>query len=336
MNIKKSTAALCLSLPLYLLMACSQPSQESTDAAPNQSASESSAVLDHNPAATGFDLATIPVSTAVLEDFPYIDLPDGYDYQNTVERNFDRVPFWTGQTIEWIEGKVFSSGITAKSDYKQGSFLELQRNITHVIQQLGGVEVTNSKIPKELIEEIPKDILVQHNAGLGDIYNDAAQTYVIRQADKNIWFHLAKSGNYMGLMVAETQSLTITAKALSSNELKNSIDQNSKVSVQINFATDKADILPDSQAQLDQIIALLKDHPDLKLGIYGHTDNTGDAAHNLKLSEQRAASVVTALSQSGIEATRLNSKGFGDTQPVADNTTEAGKAQNRRVELVKL
>ena len=108
------------------------------------------------------------------------------------------------------------------------------------------------------------------------------------------------------------------------------------MNVQINFATDQAEILPDSQEQIDQIIALLKDNADLKLGIYGHTDNTGDAAHNLKLSEQRAQAVVAALTKAGIDTNRLTAKGFGDTQPVAANTTEDGKAKNRRVELVKL
>lgn len=335
MTMKKSVFALSMGITFTFLFGCSQPSSEKTPE--TQAASETT--VNTAPTViteTVFDVNTLPISTATLGAFPYIALPEGYQYQNTENFNFERVPFWTGQSLEWIEGQVFSSGITAKSDYKQGGFLELQRNLQSVIRDLGGVEVTNSQIPAEIIKQIPKDTAVLFNSGLGDIYNEAVQTYVIRQADKNIWFHLAKSGIYMGLVVAETKAVNITAKALSANELKHSLDKDNKVSVQINFATDQAEILPDSQAQLDQIIQLLKDHPDLKLGIYGHTDNTGDAAHNLKLSEQRAASVVTALSQSGIEATRLNSKGFGDTQPVADNTTEAGKAQNRRVELVKL
>lgn len=137
-------------------------------------------------------------------------------------------------------------------------------------------------------------------------------------------------------MVAESKPLNVTAKALTSSVLKQSLDQDNKVSVQINFATDKADILPDSQAQIEQIVALLKDNPDLKLGIYGHTDNTDDAAHNLKLSDQRAQSMVAVLTKAGIERNRLTAKGFGDTQPVADNTSDDGKAKNRRVELVRL
>ena len=81
---------------------------------------------------------------------------------------------------------------------------------------------------------------------------------------------------------------------------------------------------------------MLSDTPALKLSINGHTDNTGDAGHNLQLSEARAASVVAALVDGGIDRTRLQAKGFGQAEPVADNATEDGKARNRRVELVQL
>ena len=90
-------------------------------------------------------------------DFPYIALPDGYIYQNTEQRNFERVPFWTGQQLEWVEGQLFSSGITSKPEYKEGNFLEIQRNLESVIKDLGGVEIVNSQIPKGIIEKIPKD-----------------------------------------------------------------------------------------------------------------------------------------------------------------------------------
>ena len=103
----------------------------------------------------------------------------------------------------------------------------------------------------------------------------------------------------------------------------------------MNFATDKTDILPDSLPQIEQVAALLKDDPSLKLAVNGHTDNTGDAAHNQQLSEGRAKAVVALLTGKGIEASRLSAAGFGAMQPVADNGTDEGKAKNRRVELVK-
>lgn len=82
---------------------------------------------------------------------------------------------------------------------------------------------------------------------------------------------------------------------------------------------------------------MLKDHPDLRLSIEGHTDATGNEQHNQELSERRAASVKAFLvSEYGIDGSRLQTKGFGQSKPVADNNTPEGRQQNRRVELVKL
>ena len=81
---------------------------------------------------------------------------------------------------------------------------------------------------------------------------------------------------------------------------------------------------------------MLKAHPDLKLTIEGHTDNVGDAAANQTLSEQRAAAVAQYLETTyQIDASRLATKGYGATKPVASNDTPEGRQQNRRVELVK-
>jgi len=85
------------------------------------------------------------------------------------------------------------------------------------------------------------------------------------------------------------------------------------------------------------VIESLKIDRSLKLEISGHTDNTGTADHNQKLSEARAAAVVQALTtRYGIAPDRLTAKGFGDRRPVADNATDVGKAKNRRVELRKM
>ena len=103
----------------------------------------------------------------------------------------------------------------------------------------------------------------------------------------------------------------------------------------INFDVDSATIKPESKATLDDITAVLKSKPDWKLTIEGHTDSTGNDAHNQQLSGQRAASVKTYLVNAGIADARLATQGFGATKPVAPNETEIGRAQNRRVELVK-
>jgi outer membrane protein OmpA-like peptidoglycan-associated protein len=104
----------------------------------------------------------------------------------------------------------------------------------------------------------------------------------------------------------------------------------------INFDIDKATIKPESMGTLNMIVQVMKDNPDLKFEVDGHTDNSGTAAHNLTLSQQRADAVKTQLVNMGIDASRLTTKGFGDSKPISDNTSLEGKANNRRVEFVKM
>lgn len=102
------------------------------------------------------------------------------------------------------------------------------------------------------------------------------------------------------------------------------------------FDTGKDTIKPESEPVLKEIASLLQQSADLKLSIEGHTDNVGNAKANKALSEKRAASVKKWLAGKGIAVARLTTKGWGDTKPVADNRTDDGRAQNRRVELVKV
>ncbi len=100
------------------------------------------------------------------------------------------------------------------------------------------------------------------------------------------------------------------------------------------FETDKADLLPTSHAELDRVQQLLSDHPEFKLQIAGFTDSTGSEAHNQALSKARAQAVVAYLIQQGVAPERLAAIGYGSQKPVATNTTETGRAQNRRVEFI--
>ena len=102
------------------------------------------------------------------------------------------------------------------------------------------------------------------------------------------------------------------------------------------FETGKSDLKPESRPVLKEIAATLKEHVDLKVLIEGHTDNVGTSATNLTLSEARAAAVKGALvSQFAADGNRITTKGFGDTKPAVPNTSAEGRAQNRRVEVVK-
>jgi len=104
------------------------------------------------------------------------------------------------------------------------------------------------------------------------------------------------------------------------------------------FDFDKAVLKPEGMAAIDsEIIAKLKDVQKLELVLVtGHTDPIGTQAYNQKLSERRAVSVKDYLESKGIKATRLTAMGYGEAQPVASNDTDAGRALNRRVELIVL
>jgi outer membrane protein OmpA-like peptidoglycan-associated protein len=102
----------------------------------------------------------------------------------------------------------------------------------------------------------------------------------------------------------------------------------------INFATNSAEITPASAYILEEMVAFLKDNPRIRIEIQGHTDNVGNLADNMALSNDRALAVRTYLEAHGVAGGRLTSKGFGPGKPVADNATEEGRARNRRTEFV--
>ncbi|HPE33404.1 MAG TPA: OmpA family protein [Bacteroidales bacterium] len=102
------------------------------------------------------------------------------------------------------------------------------------------------------------------------------------------------------------------------------------------FDVDKADLLPESVAELTKLVEFLKMNTTLKIEIGGHTDNVGGETYNLNLSEKRAKAVVNFLVNNGIESQRLTWKGYGYSRPVSENTTEQGRAGNRRTEVLIL
>ncbi|MEO8161137.1 MAG: OmpA family protein, partial [Arenimonas sp.] len=130
----------------------------------------------------------------------------------------------------------------------------------------------------------------------------------------------------------EKKMVTVTA-----SEMAKSIASTGKIALYgIYFDTNKSVVKAESKPTLDQIAALLKDQPTLKLGVVGYTDNVGGAAPNLSLSKRRADAVANALIEDyGVDAARLVPSGAGMGSPLATNDNEEGRAKNRRVELVK-
>ncbi|MBN2565804.1 MAG: OmpA family protein [Candidatus Eisenbacteria bacterium] len=119
-------------------------------------------------------------------------------------------------------------------------------------------------------------------------------------------------------------------------EMKAALDADGRVQLYgILFDTDKATLKSESSEQLQDVVTLLRDNPSLRLEVQGHTDDQGSDGYNMDLSQHRAETVVSYLGLFGIDKGRLTPKGYGESSPVAPNTTDEGRAKNRRVELVK-
>ncbi len=104
----------------------------------------------------------------------------------------------------------------------------------------------------------------------------------------------------------------------------------------VHFASGQAEILPGSSAALDDVAAVLIADPTIRVEIQGHTDNRASAESNLALSQRRAEAVMGYLIEKGVDPAQLTAKGYGEASPIADNATEAGRLENRRVELVRI
>jgi outer membrane protein OmpA-like peptidoglycan-associated protein len=164
-------------------------------------------------------------------------------------------------------------------------------------------------------------------------YDTPAQITAHKDSDYIFLDNINAAYYYQTVVHLKQMQQEVTADA---TQMAKEIAQSGHVAVYgIHFDSGQATIQPDSEQTLQQIVELLKNNAGLKLRVEGHTDSTGSKDANKKLSQQRAAAVVKWLAEHGVESSRLTPAGFGDSQPVADNNTEEGKAKNRRVELVK-
>ena len=288
------------------------------------------------PVPADFSINNVPISNAPLGKFPFFGWPANYQAQNTPkEIGFGHFPFWTGKAFNDVEGQTFMVTLDAAPN-KQFSSYELQKNMHALFQQAGAVKVYEGKIPNGTIMALPDTVRSEIAPGLGDAYNDPVETWVIHRPHDAIWINYSTNTAQGSIAIVQTKPFLATAALLPADQLKSDLDKTGKAVIHVNFATDQTQILPDSKAQMDAVIALLKTDPALKLAINGYTDDTGSDEHNVTLSDGRAKAVQAALLAAGVKADRLQAKGYGRMSPVSNNMEEAGKAANRRVELVKL
>jgi outer membrane protein OmpA-like peptidoglycan-associated protein len=171
----------------------------------------------------------------------------------------------------------------------------------------------------------------------GTIYHDYVGDlqFSITRPDGGISYArlYASDGRYR-LQIIDEKPLERNLEFTSADDMFSGLEADGFVAVYgIHFDTDKADLKVGAAKTLEEVVKLLKAHPELKVEIQGHTDATGSDEHNLELSRRRAATVRSYLLLYGVAVDRLTTTGYGESKPVGDNATEEGRALNRRVEL---
>jgi OOP family OmpA-OmpF porin len=337
---KRISRSLIVALMIGLFSGCTkrdEPARTTGGGETNTQAESISTPAALTPAPSGFDITKVPISDPRLGKFPYVSLIEGYQPGKSGDNKdvaFDRYEFFDGAKINMVEGRLN----TTEAEGQGSSAYQVFKTYESLITGLGGVKVFEGTAEKLDAAGVKfSDMRHRHPVYSGDQLG----VYVLRRPASEIWVeayikeHYGKEGNYF-LTVVEKQALDVKASLLPAEEMKKELDAKGHVALYINFDFDKADIKPDSQSIIDQIAKLLKTNPDLNLTVEGHTDNVGTPPYNKKLSDARARSVVAALAAQGIEARRLKAVGYGQDKPIADNGTDSGRAQNRRVELVKV
>ncbi|GAB3257650.1 hypothetical protein GCM10027347_20300 [Larkinella harenae] len=286
--------------------------------------------------ASSFRIENIPVSDQDLGNFPFFSFPAGLEATNKpVERKFDRLFFAIDGKMMPLEGHVWKTYVSAASG-TEWSLPFFEKSYDEAIKAVGGVKIFDGTITADEYKRYsPQAPYLGEDGSIG-YTEETIKTYVIhRPKDGDVYIQLTGNNASGKLNIIQLEGFKQTISILKSDEIKKELDDKGKSILHINFDTDKATLKPEGKDAVTEIVKVLQGDNALKLAINGYTDTTGDNAHNLQLSKDRALAVLNAIVSAGIDKSRLSSNGFGSAEPIADNTTEDGKAQNRRVELVK-
>jgi OmpA-OmpF porin, OOP family len=294
------------------------------------------------------DWSTVPEATADIGAYPYFKAPDllvvrgrggsgvsttGY----TEEEDFGKLITFTGNNFYPAEGRVATLWFEMAERGKNFNQYVFDKSMDAYILSLGAKLLFKGTVPRELRDELKKtDKDAEYRymvSGVGS--DDPVRFYAFKQKDKKLMIQVSSNSAASYVKFVELKEFKQTIQKISAEGMKKEIDATGKAIVNINFDTDKATLKADGQEVVNQITALLKGAPALKLSIEGHTDNTGSAERNKALSAERSNAVMLALVSTGIGKDNLRAAGFGADKPLVTNDSEENKAKNRRVELVK-
>ncbi|MEP0828797.1 MAG: OmpA family protein [bacterium] len=260
------------------------------------------------------------VEEAPSKDTPYFSGMPNYGIFESNDKQFDAYTFYNGKDCTVMEGKKMFRYYTLKEGAESASETQIVRNYANAIRQMGGAVLFEGTCPEE-----PR---CNNNSGYPMVVGK------VLKGENELWVEILAFddglGYYITLVVKEAMKQDVTASGMFE-----ALNRDGKVTLYINFDFGKATIRPDSRPIIEQIVQMMKTNPELMLGVEGHTDNVGDSAANILLSENRAKAVKEAIIAEKIDEARLSTVGYGEDKPVADNGTEEGRAKNRRVELVK-
>ncbi len=323
-----------------LLFSCNSSTKDSK----NEEVVHGEPTLDtiHNPDAkeTAFSIEQIPYSNADLGDFPFFSAPEGTTYINNVKaKAFDFMVFVTPDTIFEVEGKTFRAWVHEDPEQKKEvSGRYLFKSYQDAILKAGGVQVFEGVLENDRLNRY--NTLSTYAGSDGSFVPTGDQqiaTYVIRRKEGTIYIALEKK-DYpsTSIQIVQEKPFQQTITKITSEDIVTDLNEKGKSILYINFDVDQSTLTAEGREVVNQIVEALQKDKSLKIGIEGHTDNTGNSAHNKKLSNNRANTVMQVLTANGIDKNRLTAKGFGAENPLLANDSEENKAKNRRVELIKV
>ncbi|WP_378184997.1 OmpA family protein [Aquimarina sp. W85] len=295
-----------------------------------------------NPVAA-FSWDNVPESTTDIGAYPYITPPKGMvvnkNTSSTESYDFHKLEMFDGKSFFDIEGRVDKMGIMMDTT-KEWNQYYFDKSIKEYLNTIGAQLIFEGTIPDELINQKGETVNDRYayfnNFYVGDVVNHPIRMYVLKTPTKKIGIQIYSDVANAQIGIAESQEFEQTIEKITADKIFNEINSKGFATLHINFDTGKSRIKEDSYEMIEEITKMLNANPTLKISVEGHTDTVGDEDANMKLSKNRAKSVVMALVDEGIEESRLKSEGFGQSRPVGDNTTQEGRAANRRVELRKI